>query len=340
MFTRIVLFIFLLIATSCSRNEFRMEFSLPADLNANYSVVYYATAKNGGFWVETVANIANGKGMLNCATAYPLVAYLYSGNALPIVIYAEKGDKISISGSGAAPAEWQIEGNDTNRLLSEWRNGNAEAIISGNPEKINKAVADFVVKNPDSPIAPLLLITSFSRIYDESLFRFLWHTASDEHAKRKWTKLVSRMDIHSSSVKAPGILKSMAFRSLYNGVDTLRPDSAGAILLFFWHNGMERRNEYIDSIKSLSRTFPDSASRVIADVCIDADSISWNAPLRHDSTKNIARLWVPAGFADTRLMDLAVTRTPFFIVFDPEGNQVYRGSDVEKAMSKFKDIMN
>ena len=74
----------------------------------------------------------------------------------------------------------------------------------------------------------------------------------------------------------------------------------------------------MDSIRKLAAEYPDSTTRVIADICLETDSIAWKSPLRSDSIKAVIRGWVPAGLAD--------------------GNQRYRGSDPAEALSSFREV--
>ena len=331
----------LLIFTGCMKNESRLLFELPADMTSTFRAVYYASDKRGGVVLENVAVITNGKGELKCPTRNPMLIYLYpaTGQVEPIVLYAERGDEIKITGTSTDPATWTIEGNDIDRMLSEWRNANADILKKADPAETNKAVAQYVSENPQSPLSPFLLLTVFSRRDDETLFRRLWQSLSGDALDETWSRLAARADIPSGSVATPGRLKSLALRSLANGIDTVRPDSVKAALLFFWNNGLNDRRQRFDSIKALAKEFPDSASRLIADICLDPDSLGWKSPLRSDSLKDVARLWVPAGLADRRIIALGVPRTPFFIVFSPDGHQRYRGDDTSEAFSIFRETI-
>ena len=332
----------LLFLAGCMKNESKLLFELPADMNATFRVVYYASDKRGGTTLENVAVITKGKGELKCPMRNPMLIYLYPGTGQidPIVLYAERGDDIKITGSSPDPATWTIEGNEIDRMLSEWRTANASILKKADPADTNKAVAQYVGENPQSPLSPLLLLTVFSRRHDETLFRRLWQSLSGDALDHTWSRIAARADIPSGSVTTPGRLKSMAVRSLSNGIDTIRPDSVKGALLFFWNNGLNDRRQRFDSIKALAKEFPDSSSRLIADICLDPDSLSWRSPLRSDSLKDVARLWIPAGLADRRIMALGVPRTPFFIVISPDGHQRYRGDDTSEAFSAFRTTIS
>lgn len=340
-FFRSIISLFILtLLSGCVKNEFTLEFSLPADVNGNYRTIYYASDKKGGMTMEGVAVVASGKGGMRCPTVKPAILYLYpSGSDSPIAIFAERGETVKISGKDGNPLKWTVEGNDINKQLSEWRTRNAAELEKNDPEATNSAVAKFITADPSSEIAPLLLLTTFNRNYDETLFRRLWNSLPDFAKAREWAHMAGRADIPDGYARTPAQIKSLAMRELHNGVDTLRPTAVKASLLFFWNNGLDNRRERFDSIKHISREFPDSASRLIADVCLDPDSLNWRAPLRSDSLSKVVRFWAPAGYADSKIMQLGVTVSPFFIVLDSEGHQRYRGDDQEQAFSRFRTLM-
>lgn len=327
--------------TGCTKNEFTIDFSLPEDVSVNVTAAYHASDKRGGIQIEAVAPISHGKGTLNGVTRLPVLVYLRSGaSKQPTVVYAERGDEIKASGDNNRMETWRFTGNKLNERWSDWRNEYADTIASGDPHKINAAVAKYVYANSSDPLSTLLMLTSFSRNDDEGLFRSLWFSLDGDARDPKWTELVSRADQPTLYLTQPAKLKSIVMRSAYNGVDTLRTDSVEASFLFFWTSGLTQRKEYIDSIRALVKEYPDSSSRIIADVFMDADSTAWRSPLKKDSLSTVKRLWAPAGMADSRLIDLEVRQSPFFIVFSPDGNQRYRGSDISVALSQFRSLMN
>lgn len=339
--TRSASYILIIIAamlTACSGKHFTIEFSLPADMDDHFTTICYASDKRGGMTLESVAVISKGKGSLKVPSVKPALLYLYAGSGIPIVIYAERGDNIKVAGNDKNPYSWTVGGNEINEELSAWRNSNASTLRKNIPDSTNLAVARFIMSNPESSISPLLLLTAFSRHDDETLFRRLWLGLPDREQARKWARLVARADIPDGHAPVPGRIISLAFRSLTNGTDTIHPDSVKATLLFFWNNGLEDRRPTFDSIKALAREFPDSASRTIADICLDPDSLGWRSPLRSDSLTKVTRMWVPAGMADRKIMRLGVTSSPFYIVVSPDGHQRYRGDNRDKAFKAFRSL--
>lgn len=337
---RISLLLSLLFLAACGKKEFVVEFSLPQDVDANYKLTYYASDKRGGIMMESAVAITAGKGEFKGQTINPTLIYLQAGaRNQPLAVYVERGETVKISGADRDPATWKVEGNEINEEWSAWRNANARILSGGDPVEINRAVAAYVAAHESSPLSALLLLTTYSRADDETGFRRMWLSLKDDAASEKWASLAGRADQPSRLAPTPGRLKEMVMRSMQNGVDTIRPDSVAATILVFWNGGDDRRSELMDSVKALAKEFSDSSKRVIADVCLDSDSIGWRMQTRRDTLKGVARLWTPAGLADTRLMTLGVGRAPFFIVFSPDGHQRYRGADTAEAFSAFRSLM-
>lgn len=327
----------MLLGTGCRRKEFTLEFAMDSTDSGNWRVVYYASDKKGGYLQESVAVVSNGKGTLACAAVNPSVIWLYTAGQQPIVIYAERGDKIIISGSASQPYKWNVSGNEINEAMTAWRNENADVLASGNPTDVNNAVARYVMANPESEINGLLLLSAYDRLLNPLEFNNLWARVYPSQRIR-WAQLTGRSDIMTARAANPGLLRSMRLRTLGNGIDTLRTAKVKGSLLFFWSSGLDNRKATFDSLRTLVKEYPDSSRRIIADICLDSDSITWKSPLRNDSLKGVVRGWMPAGLADTVLMSLGVTRSPYYLVVDTEGRQKYSGDDSKTAFETFRSI--
>ena len=111
------------------------------------------------------------------------------------------------------------------------------------------------------------------------------------------------------------------------------------LLLMFWQVGFTKRKEIVDTLKSLEKEFSKDDIK-IADVCVDIDSIGWKNIIKKDSLNLVKRFWTPSGLADKTVMKLKVPATPYYIVFDKEGNQVYRGADLWEAIKDYRKLKN
>lgn len=325
---------------SCSRGEFTLEFDLDPGVPATYTAVWYDGAKGAERMVESAAAVTDGKGVLKGRTGGDALVLLSAPGELTLPVYLPGGGTVKITGNGRTTLDWEVGGDQVNKDLSEWRRRERSLLEARNADSTNLAVARYVYAHPASPASAVLLLADFDRRADETLFRRLWQGLAPEADAARMASLAARADLPDGRVRTPGHLKSVVFRSLLNGTDTLRPDSTRAMLLYFWANGGDSRREAIDTLRSLARQYRDSTTRVIADISVDADSLSWRSPLRQDSLQGLGvnRLWSPAGLADVQVMQLGVPRVPFFILIGPDGHQKFRGDGVAEAAAEFRRL--
>ena len=339
--------------SGCIRNEFQVEAEMAKDISHTYNISYYASDKHGGLEIQTALNLTSGQGSLKGVTKNPTVGWIFYGNSpLPAAIfYAERGDKVAISGDDISPLKWVIKGNKINEQLTEWRLANAAQITRmrdsyASPDaaasmdaarQLNKRIAEFVRKNPDSGASALIMGAFFNAVANPELEAELWQILEKSEVMAKFSPLLARQDcdFSTSPVAFPKKLKKqdLILQSHSNNIDTLHL-AAGKypVVMLFWQTYDENRRERLDSIRRLALLRKDSLQVMIADVALGGDSISWNYMVRRDSIYHTLRAWAISGFADPQLMDLGVDGTPQWIVAGSKGEILYRGDNDGEAM--------
>lgn len=334
-----IFFSFMFLLLSCSKNEFSLDFNLEDDVTENYNVTYYATDKQGGRTVQAVASVREGKCLLDGVTKLPTLAYITARRSpVPLVVYVEAGKKISVTG-GSNPLEWKIENGEFNKELTQWREENLSVLTKNDSDSINMAVARFVEESPSNPVGLVLLACYYDRRINEREFTSLMFSLKDKAKDSKWIRMVARADQYVASYSFPARLQSLVMRSNKEGADTLKMNGKDPALLVMWQTGYDKKKTMVDSLKALMKEIPDSA-RFIADICVDADSVGWKSAIRKDSLDKIKRLWAPLSLADPTLRKFKVGALPFFIVFDKEGTQAYRGSSLSEALECYRSLLN
>ncbi len=99
------------------------------------------------------------------------------------------------------------------------------------------------------------------------------------------------------------------------------------------------RRESVDSLHSLGKAYKDSTKRIIADIYMDSDSVTWINAIRRDSLKGGVRAWQPRGVAEDAMVKMGITRVPWYVVKDSKGKETYSGDDLKKAMAAFRKVM-
>ncbi len=344
----------LFLLAGCGKSEFSIQFQFPKDHIGNYIVDYYAWDSKKGSWIESVASVQNGVADVKCAAGRPTIIYIRDvSTSNSIAIYAERGDKIVISGDKSDMNTWTVKGNKISENWSHWRNKNADVLTKSRGEFTDgkkKAISDFVKANKDDKLSTLVLLTDWNRFEDPDGFLRLWNMI-DKNAKPKQLIEMAgcadllgvefEVDADGKLTRTKGKkLKQIIVRTDDNGTDTLQFAKAKASLLFFYKEKGSERDEAIDSLKVLVKAYPDSAKRIICHVGLMTDSVVWRTTMRRDSIKNVVKAWVPLGLVDRDLVSLGVTRAPWYVVIKKDGSDVYSGSSLKDATSAFRKEMD
>ena len=326
----------------CRKNQFTVDFDLPADVNETISLTYYAADAETGWLSENVVTLDKGKAQLVAPTVQPALVYI-SSMGLPIpmaVFYTERGDNFKVTGKEADPLLWNISGNEITDRLTAWRLAAAKTIGQWcrEPEKtapqLNKLVADYVAKNPSNPVAAILLMTYYDRRHDEAGFLACRARLKDDAALAKWSEMTARTDIFAP--EAPAKLPAkILLKSKANGCDTIVPGRVPA-LLYFSALRNDRSKADKDSLRKLARHYSDSAGRVIAEISFERDSMSRNYAARRDSLKKVVLAWMPLGLSDPTARQLGVDRAPWAIVIGKNGKLLYSGPKLDQATREFR----
>lgn len=337
-------YIFLVVAcllAGCSKSEFQLNFNLNENITENYNVTYFATDVKGGVTVQAVASVREGKCLLNGITKNPTLIYVTEKNSsAPTLILVHRGDKIDITGSDKNPLEWEIKGNDINLELSNWRKANLKVLTENNPDSINIAVKNFVEDNSKNPVSTILLLCYYHRKVNEKEYSSLMFSLQGEAKEEKWLTMIGRSDQLAHSYSFPAAIDNIVLKSSgKSGKDTLRINHRNPMLIYFWQTGDPDRKEAVDSMKAIIKEFPDS-SLLLADVCLDVDSAAWRNAIRRDSLDIVKRFWVPMSLADPKMRKLKVNAIPYFIIFDKEGHQYYRGGEITEALKNYRILFN
>lgn len=334
------------ILSSCSKNEFDIKFELSPSADGTYRAIYYASDPKKGWIVENVVNIQQGKAHLTGMVYNPCIVYLCrtSNAAQGLYLYVERGDDFTISGDGSDPAAWHVDGNKLTRQLDEWRAENRDVIVkarSGREADIAplcRAVDSFVTSHPDDPAAAIILMAYYDRGYNPGRFSALMKSLRDDAADRKWIDMMARNDMPADEPAIPAIPKSLVFATVATGCDTITPGHLPT-LLYFGKASLQPYRDDIAKLRQLSRSSGDSASRIIANVSFEPDSMTRWHSVNVDSLQASVQAWVPLGLSDSQIKQLGVRRIPYLIVIDHKAKAIYSGTDTDRAIETFRSLL-
>lgn len=329
-----------LLLGACTKNEVKITFQLPAEINSPCRIVYYASGKNVGMIRETAAEITGGKGELVLPLRYPAVIYLFSSSRKTpsALVYAERGQHLKVTGSNSNVEEWKINGNPTTDLLTEWRLSNSKILRQRDADtgKVNKAVEEFVKANPDSPAAAIILYHYFVRNNHEKEFFSLQKKLGRKILdNQELMSALSMPDLMTNLPDSPSLPRQIVLTGEDGFADTLDLGKGKGMLLMFRNGDSSQNLVSGDSIKALAAKRKD---RILAELFVDTDSLGWRRHLRKDTVPDMKRLWLPLGTADTLAIKMGIRKLPYFLVINPKGKETYRGTDWDEAVKKFESL--
>ena len=207
----------------CVRNEFDVEVNLPEKVSGHYSFLYYASDPAKGWFAEEMMMVEKGKGAVTGRTRNPSLVWIMDASGRPAALfYAERGDRIRITGDSENPASWRVKGNDVTGRIDGWRHSNRAALSSMDARKVNAAVSGYVRENPSDPVSAILMAVYYDRRADEAGFAATWKMLRDDALEKEWVDLVSRSDISTGGPWMRKMPREVVLKSVGNGVDTLR----------------------------------------------------------------------------------------------------------------------
>lgn len=338
---KIILYAAVLIValTGCTKNEVTLNFELPSDVNMPCRIVYYASGKNAGMLRETVAEIAAGKGEIKLPQQYPGIIYLFSSGAKnpEALIYAKKGDEIIITGENSSISRWEIKGNKTTEALSRFRLENEDAIKSGDTEKLNRIVAQYIKENPSSAAAAIILYNYFRRQEHEKEFYSLQNSLDKSIMEdEKLRNALSAADLISNMPDKYSYPQRIVLHGDGGYADTLSL-SKGKVSFIMFRGGKDSGN--VLPLDSLNKLIERSKSLRMAEIYMDLDSLAWSRHVKADTVKNMKRLWMPLGTLDSVAISMGIRRIPYYVVLDSIRNEAYRGDDWKEALKKVKTLI-
>ena len=331
-----ILVAFCFIVAGCIKNQMSISFDLPAEVNTPCRILYYASGKNVGMIRETVAEITQGKGEITLPQQYPGLIYFFSPSRQDpsAIAYAQRGDKLKITGENGNIDEWDITGNKITEEISEWRRKNFELLRGNNVTDINKAVSRYVEANPDSKSAAIILYVYYRRRdAEKEFYKLQLKLGKSVLDDSRLMSALQEADLFTSLPDSYSYPKEIVLAGSDGFADTLTlSKSKKSTLLIFNVSDNDSGIIPMDSIKSLLKR---NQNVGMVELFANPDSMVWQRHLKQDTIGELKRLWLPLGVSDSLAIDMGIKRMPYYVLLSPEGKELYRGDDWKEAVKKF-----
>ncbi|MCH5245398.1 MAG: hypothetical protein J1E84_02960 [Muribaculaceae bacterium] len=324
MFYRLALAAFMLVVIACGGEDaFTVGGQISDYPSREVQVVYMA--QNGQFQCETVFTDESGKfSMTGYSSDLTAVEVFLHGSGRVALLLAKNGDKIVFK-CNPATGELVVKGNDESALLGEWMTSNKNILAEHNSEGIDRSIAEFVRANPESSASVALLMTTYDMLINplqaDSLRRMI-----DKKAYTAPLAALGEMLDLQVGVAAKKATEYMVLKSL--GDTLIQWNSVNSKVSFF---AFEDNLNYADrdTLHRLNRDFKRRQMRVV-EVFMVPDSAEWRRMLSSD-TARWERGWHPGLTGSQALRQFLPPATPYYVVVDSAGTQLYRGVDIKAA---------
>ena len=321
--------IMMLVLNSCSDpTTFTAEGRIDGDGTQNMRAVYYAD----GDVKMLIVPVNDGKFEFEANLNTPTLVEFFSANkSLLGRAYVEPGDKIKCSLYQNAPYKTQVNGNEVSERWSKFLNDNIEITASGNSDKINTLIADYINKNKADVLSTLLLITEYHTPENNEEASKLLLTIAPEARPQDLIESYEALLDHSYNIKASEKLSMISHYSSTDSLKTFIPHESSYTIIAFSNKDTRNGGELADSLRMLRKYYHGKRLQVI-DMSLDEDTAIWKKAVKNDSA-TWRQGWVVGAVSAHSIERLGISRMPFYIVADSTGKQIYRGGEIEKAAS-------
>lgn len=261
-------------------------------------------------------------------------------NELLFTCMAKNGDELEIKMDMDKPGIISIKGNEVSEEYSKFLTENVE-LLHNSPDAagINALITEQVKNHPAKVSSSLILMTLFRPEGYEMLADSLIHVLDPAARPGTLMRSFSSMIGEQVSTSARGNVRAMTFhtgRDTVNGHDTIvrfMPSFHSYGLLVFV--GADKSDTITNRLNELVKDYQRRRLEIL-ELSLQSDSTAWRNSISYDSAKWV-QAWVPGGNAVSQIRNLSIPKTPFFIVTDSMGKQVYRGASITAAVDTLRN---
>lgn len=245
---------------------------------------------------------------------------------------ASDGDRLKVKMKLGDPSSLKVTGQDASRDYAAFVAQHDSILAHGSDSEVNRLISEAVRSNPASMASTLLMVTQFRAAGHELLADSLLNEIAPEARPALLASAYASTVGEQVTTSARGDVKSFTLRT---GLDSLGHDTivryvpsmqSYSLLMF---SDAARPDSITARLRSLRRALSQRRLKII-EISVAPDSAMWHAYSKGDSI-NWYQAWAPGSTSGREIRRLAIPRTPFYIVADSSGAQLYRGTSAYEA---------
>jgi len=324
-----------ILAVGCSGSkEFRLDAASDDIGTQNVTLIYYT---DGAYRVESVPAI-DGQFSLTANVSAPTFVEVYtSGGSLLGEFIVEGGDHIEARFSAINPENILIKGNKNAEQLADFLKDNRPLVEGNDIDGLNRAIEEFVRKDPERFVATVLLTRYFTVEGYENTALELTRLIPDKYRRDRFTEGFEQLLNASLSSDTLSLGEVRGF-STGDSAMVFTPAGARVNLIMITDNDTRAADSIKTMLSALRAGSPREETLRIVDFGCDRDTMQWKATLRSlpdDYPAGITRLWLNAGMATEGISQTAPTTIPYFILTDSTGRLLYRSPSVSATRAAY-----
>ena len=260
-------------------------------------------------------------------------------NELLFSCVAQNGDELEVKMTLDDPASLKVKGNEVSEQYATFVTENAELLGSRDHAGINSLISKTVSEHPDRISSAVILTRFLMARGNELLADSLINLLTPEARPASLIKGFAAMVGEQVSSSARGDMRPITLRQ---GRDTLSGRDTTVRFVPSFHSyslvafTYEHKSDTITNrLKALKQDYPKKRFEAL-EISLQNDSSSWRSAILGDSASWL-QAWAPGGPASPQIRNLAVPSTPFFIVTDSTGHQLYRGRSITAANDTLRE---
>lgn len=258
---------------------------------------------------------------------HPAVVTITTGqrNVLGTVV-AGNGDDIVLTLSAREPFKMKADGNRTTKELAEFVTVNSDVLASGNSQKINETVENYVSQFPKRQTSTLLMLTFYDATRDpvraDSIIQSIDPKARPNNFVAGYRDQLQR----ASSQAEPEAIQPVTLYCEKDSLTTIDP-KRHRLTLFTFVKGTEALD---DSIVEQLKKFDKNKDIKIVNVFFDKDTAEWKGNLKNSTPPGL-NTWVTGSMSSPRISQFGVRHIPAFAVVDSTSTLLYNGTSLSAA---------
>lgn len=307
-------------------SEFRIAGVINGMGTQNIKIIYYA---NGAVH-ESRTIVIDGKFSFVGNAQEPTLVEIQSTNGILLGhLMVKNGETVECKFENGNRYKSSFKGNEVSEKWGKFLTENSDVFSSGNNDKKNDLIAQYILKHKDELFSTILMLTEYYCPDNEIVADSLMKTISEQARPQALVEGYEAMFAHVNSAIAHNNVLPMKIYCKEDSLMTYNPMLSSYSILGFTDDDKSARDSIVPQFKKLSKG-KKSRQLKIFDVSLATDTSIWKRITRNDSA-DWAQCWALGSVRAKSIERLSIPHIPYFIVVDSTGKQLYRGSSITKA---------